>query len=154
MWADVYIGRSRTCSSSVPGCWWGPASLSAALASAALTARHDGAFWKELHKQDKMAYISGYSDAAHASIGKLDQLRVAALLFHWKGANKILDQVRRGLDVSNLPASDLMAYLDTVYSNPRYGDFDVANAIELAIVGGIKPEQPQAARDSAPNPPR
>jgi hypothetical protein len=28
----------------------------------------------------------------------------------------------------------VVAYLDNVYSNPQYGDFDVANAIELAAM--------------------
>jgi hypothetical protein len=112
------------------------ACLSCALASAAQVARHDGAFWKGLGQPDKTAYVAGYSDAAHASLGKLDQLKVAAGLFHWKGAGKILNQVARGLDLSDLPPQDLVAYLDNVYSNSQYGDFDLANAIELAAMRG------------------
>ena len=113
------------------------ASLSCVLASADQIARHDGAFWKSLGNQDKTAYVSGYSDAAQASLGKLDQLKLAAHLFHWKGADKILSQVGRGLDMSNLPSQDLVAFLNSVYSNPQYGDFDVANAIELAAMRGV-----------------
>lgn len=113
------------------------ASLSCALASAAQVARHDGVFWKGLGNQDKTAYVDGYSDAMHTGLGKLDQLRVAAALFHWKGAGKILNEAERGLDMSSLSDHDLVAYLDNVYSSRQYGDFDVANAIELAAMRGL-----------------
>jgi hypothetical protein len=38
--------------------------------------------------------------------------------------------------MSGLPADRVVAYLDSVYSNPRYEDFDVATAIELAAMRG------------------
>jgi hypothetical protein len=130
------------------------AGLSCALASAAQVVRHDGAFWKALGNRDKAAYIDGYSDAAGVSLGKLDQLKVAASLFHWKGANKILDQLGRGLDLSALSSSDLSAYLDNVYSNPQYRDFDVANAIELGVMRDLDGKSPaKATAPSAPAPP-
>jgi hypothetical protein len=116
--------------------------LSCALASAAQVSRHDGSFWNRLGKQDKAAYVAGYSDAAHTSLGKLDSLKLAAAAFHWKGANKILSQLARELDVSGLEANDLTAYLDSVYSNPRYGDFDVAMALELAAMRGTSSKSP------------
>jgi hypothetical protein len=126
------------------------ASLGCALAAAAQVPRHDGAFWSRLGSRDKAAYVAGYSDAAHANLGKLDNLKLAAGVFHWKGANKILAQVARGLDISGLPAPALIAYLDKVYSNPMYGDFDVENAIELAAMRGID-AQPGAREVSAVN---
>jgi hypothetical protein len=112
------------------------ASLRGALAAAAQVSRHDGAFWSRLRNQDKAAYVAGFSDATNSSLGKLDNLRLAAGTFHCKGANKILAQVARGLDISGLPAPDLIAYLDKLYSNPRYGDFDVGIAIEVAAMRG------------------
>jgi hypothetical protein len=112
------------------------ASLSCAFAWGATGVRHDGNFWKALGKPDQAAYIDGYSDAARVSLGKLDQLKIAAGLFHWKGADKILSQVARGLDVSGVSDSDLVFYLNQIYQNPRYGDFDVANAIDLAVMRG------------------
>ncbi len=118
------------------------ASLGCALAATAQVSRHDGAFWSRLGNQDRAAYVEGYSDASYCTLGKLDKLRVAAGVFHWKGANKVLAQVARGLDLSGLPAPVLIAYLDKVYSNPRYGDFDVGNAIELAAMSGIDPQSP------------
>ncbi len=76
---------------------------------------------------------------------------MAAGLFHWKGAGKILDQVARGLDTSDLPPQDLVAFLDNVYSNSRYGDFDVANAIELAAMRGTGSKSvAQAAAPATP----
>jgi hypothetical protein len=127
------------------------ASLSCALASASQIARHDGGFWKSLRGQDKTAYVDGYSDAMHTSLGKLDQLKIAAALFHWKGAGKILKQVERGMDLTNLPAKDLVAYLDNIYSNRKYGDFDVANAIELAVMRGVDAQSvAQQPASSAP----
>ena len=120
------------------------ATLSCALASAAQVSRHDGSFCNRLGKQDKTAYVAGYSDAAHTSLGKLDSLKLAAAAFHWKGANRILSQLARELDVSGLEANDLTAYLDSVYSNPRYGDFDVAMALELAAMRGTGLKPPSA----------
>jgi hypothetical protein len=129
------------------------ASLGCALASAATVTRHDGEFWKALRGPDKTAYVDGYHDAAQASLGKLDQLKVAASLFRWKGADKILAQLMRGLDLSGLSEDGLVAYLDSVYSNPQYGDFDVANAIELATMRGfdVKPVVEQKPAQPAPN---
>jgi hypothetical protein len=113
------------------------ASLGCALAAVAQVSRHDGAFWGRLDNRDKAAYVAGYSDATHSSLGQLDNLKLAAGVFHWKGADKILAQVARGLDISTLPTPGLIAYLDRVYSNPRYGDFDLEAAIELAAMRGI-----------------
>jgi hypothetical protein len=112
------------------------AGLSYAVASAAQVSRHDGTFWGRLGTQDKTTYVTGYSDAMHTSFGKLDSLKVAAGVFHWKGANGILSQIARELDMSGVPADRVVTYLDNVYWNPRYVDFDVANAIELAAMRG------------------
>jgi hypothetical protein len=118
------------------------ASLACALAAAAQISQHDGGFWSRLGNQDKAAYVAGYSDATHSSLAKLDNLRRAAGVFHWKDANKILSQVARSLDISGLSAPALILYLDRVYSNPRYGDFDVGIAIELAAMRGIDTQSP------------
>ena len=69
----------------------------------------------------------GYSDAAHFGLGKLDNLKLAAGVFHRKGADKILAQVAR--DQSSLPTPGLIAYPDSVYSDPRYGNFELGTAI-------------------------
>jgi len=128
------------------------AGLSCALASAAQLPRHDGSFWKALGNQGKTAYVDGYSDAMCTSLGKLDQLRIASALFHWKGAGKILNQVGRGMDMSSLPAKDLVSYLDNIYQSRQYGDFDVGNAIELAAMRGIGAQPVANAPANASNP--
>jgi hypothetical protein len=127
-------------------------SLSCALASAAQVRRHDGTYWKSLGNRDKTAYVDGYTDAARTDLGKIDQLKLAASLFHWKGADRILAQVARGLDVSGISANDLVAYLDNLYSNSRYGDFDLENAIELAAMKSAAQESvAQAGAPSLPS---
>src|SRR5271170_1865670 len=75
-----------------------------AVAFAAEISRHDGAFWGKLGSQEKSAYVTGYSEAMRTSFGKLDSLRVAAGVFHWKGSNRILGQLARELDMSGLSA--------------------------------------------------
>ena len=80
------------------------ASLGGALGAAAQVSRHDGAFWSRLGNRDKAAYVAGYSDPTHSSLGKLDNLTLAAGVFHWKGANKMFVNVARGLDISDLLA--------------------------------------------------
>lgn len=110
------------------------ASLCCVLASAAQASRHDGVFWVKLGSQDKIAYIAGYADAMRTSIGKFDNLRAAAGIFHWKGADRILGEIACELDMSGLPADRLVASLDKIYLNPRYADFEVANEIELAAL--------------------
>jgi hypothetical protein len=112
-------------------------SLSCAIAAAAQGSGHDGTFWSRLGDQDKTLYVAGYSDATQLSLGKLDTLKVAAGVFHWKGADKILPQVERGMDISTMSGPALIGYLDKFYSNPRYGDLEVSNAIELAATRAI-----------------
>ena len=92
------------------------ASLGCALAAAAPVSRHDGAFWNRLGNQDRAAYVAGYSDASDRTPSKLDRLRLAAGVFHWNGANEVLAQVARGLDLSRLSGPALNADLDRVYS--------------------------------------
>ena len=101
------------------------ASLGCALAAGAQVSRHDSAFWSRLGSHDKAAYVAGYTDATHSSLGILDHLKLAAGDFHWKGADKILAEVAHGMDISGLPAPTLIAYLDKVYSNPRYADVEI-----------------------------
>ena len=129
------------------------ASLGCALAATAEVSRHDGAFWSRLGNRDRAAYVAGYLDASNCTLSKLDKLRIAAGVFHWKGANKVLPQVARGLDMSGLSTPVLIAYLDQVYSNPRYGDFDLGNAIEMAAMRGIDAQSP-ASEASVVMPPR
>ena len=51
--------------------------------------------------------------------------------------------------MSGLAPEKVVAYLNNVYSNPRYGDFDVTMAIEAATMRGIEANTAAADSDSA-----
>jgi hypothetical protein len=90
------------------------------LAFAATGFDHNGSFWNKLDSSAKNGYVDGYSDAMQVSQGKLDNLTVAADLFHWKGAKKIIHQVSRELTLSDLSAGDVVKHLNELYSNRKY----------------------------------
>ena len=114
-----------------------------ALAMAASTVEHNGLFWKELNASAKSGYVSGYADAMHVSVGKLDNLTVAADLFHWKGAKKIIHQLSRELSVDSRP-DELVKRLDDLYSNGKYSELDLGSAFEfLTMRNGDLPESPE-----------
>jgi len=125
------------------------ASLSCAIAAAAPILRHDGAFWGRLGNQDKVAYVAGYADATQSSLAKLETLKAAAGIFGWKSADKIFAQIARGLDISQLTTAELIASLNKLYSNPRYGEFDVQMAIELAARRAIDAQSPHEVSAAA-----
>lgn len=119
-------------------------SLSCAVAAGAPVSRHDGAFWSRLGNKDKAAYVAGYSDATQSSLEKLDTLKIAAGVFHWKSADKVFAEAVRGLDISRVPTPQVIAYLNKLYANPQYRDFDVQIAIELAAKREIDAQSPSS----------
>jgi hypothetical protein len=98
---------------------------------AAPSVDHNGLFWNRLNGSAKSGYINGYGDAMQVSTGKLDNLTFAAALFHWKGADKIIKQLSRELSISDVDANDAVKRLDVLYANPKYGDLDLAQAMQL-----------------------
>ena len=92
---------------------------------------HNGLFWNHLNGSAKSGYINGDGDAMQVSTGKLDSLTFAAALFHWKGADKIIKQLSRELSISDVGTDDAVKKLDALYSNPKYGDLDLAQAMQL-----------------------
>jgi hypothetical protein len=105
--------------------------LSVALAMASSGIEHNGLFWKKLDNSAKAGYVNGYADAMQVSVGKLDNLTVAADLFHWKGAKKIIRQLSRELSVSDLTSDDVVRRLDDLYSNGKYSELDLSSAVQL-----------------------
>ena len=81
---------------------------------------HNGVFWNKLSNPAKTGYIKGYSDAIRVSVSKLDSLTIAADLFHWKGADKIIHQLSHELSMAELRPNDAVRKLDTLYSNSKY----------------------------------
>ena len=92
---------------------------------------HNGVFWNKLNNSAKAGYINGYSDAMQVSVGKLDSLTIAASLFHWKGSDKIIRQLSGELSMSELKPDDAVKKLDSLYSNPKYSELDLGQALQL-----------------------
>jgi hypothetical protein len=75
----------------------------------------------------------GAGFAAQVSAGKLDSLSLAADLFHWRGANKIIKQLSSELSTADLTPDQAMKKLDKLYSNPKYGELDLGQAFQLLV---------------------
>jgi hypothetical protein len=95
---------------------------------------HNGVFWNKLNTAAKSGYVNGYGDAMQVSVGKLDSLSIAADLFHWKGADKIIRQLSTELSTSELSPDQAVHKLDTLYSNPKYSELDLGQALQLLTV--------------------
>jgi hypothetical protein len=104
---------------------------SCGLAFAAANYDHNGVFWGRLDGSAKQGYVTGYADAMQVSTGKLDNLTVAAELFHWRGARKIINQLSHELVVSDVQTADVVARLNELYSNRKYSDLDLGSAMQL-----------------------
>ncbi|MGH7907758.1 MAG: hypothetical protein ACREP6_14135 [Candidatus Binataceae bacterium] len=109
---------------------------------------HNGLFWNRLSTQAKSGYVDGYSDAMQLSVGKLDSLTIAADLFHWKGARKIIGQLSRELSMNGLSNSDAINRLNHLYSNQRYSELDLGSALELLTVRVPQKANPPAGSHS------
>jgi len=92
---------------------------------------HNGVFWNKLTGNAKTGYINGYGDAMQVSAGKLDSLSIAADLFHWRGANKIIKQLSSELSTADLTPDQAVKKLDTLYANPKYSELDLGQALQL-----------------------
>ncbi len=95
---------------------------------------HNGTFWNKLNGVAKTGYVNGYGDAMEVSVGKLDSLSIAADLFHWKGADKIIRQLSNELSTSELGSDEAVRKLDTLYANPKYSELDLGQALQLLTV--------------------
>jgi hypothetical protein len=102
---------------------------------AAAPVDHDGSFWGSLNNAGKTGYINGYSDAMQVSVDKLDYLRSASNFFHWKGADKIIHELSRQLSMAELTPDEAVKKLDTLYSNPKYSELDLGQALQLLAAG-------------------
>ncbi len=92
---------------------------------------HNGDFWNKLNTSAKTGYVNGYGDAMQVSAGKLDSLTIAADLFHWKGADKIIHQLSSELSTADLGSDTAVRKLDSLYANPKYSELDLGEALQL-----------------------
>jgi hypothetical protein len=118
--------------------------LSCGLGLAAQSLDHNGAFWNGLDSSAKQGYVNGYSDAMGVSVGKLDNLTVAADLFRWNGAKKIIRQLSRELEISGQRPEDVVKRLNDLYSDRKYSELDLGSAFQYLAMRGIP------APDAAP----
>ena len=113
--------------------------ISGFLASSVLTfasggVAHTANFWNELNGAAKYGYICGYSDALRVARVELDELKIAANVFDWKGAPIIIQTLSDQLSTSDLPPEVALRELNTLYANPHYRDLDLGSALELLTI--------------------
>ncbi|HLI62317.1 MAG TPA: hypothetical protein VKV05_02875 [Terriglobales bacterium] len=92
---------------------------------------HNGSYWNKLDGAAKAGYVDGYSDAMQVSVGKLDNLTVAADLFRWKGAKKIIRQLSRELSVGDQSSEQVVQKLNQLYADRKYSELDLGSAVQL-----------------------
>jgi hypothetical protein len=109
------------------------------VALGATVVEHNGLYWGHLDSTAKSGYVNGYADAMQVSVGKLDNLTVAADLFHWKGAKKIIRQLSHELSVSEVKPDDVVRRLDDLYSNRKYSELDLGSALQLLTMRASEP---------------
>src|SRR5271169_973226 len=85
---------------------------------------HNGDFWNGMSGAGKTSYVDGYNDAMQVSVGKLDSLTIAADLFHWKGAHKIIHQLANEMSTSDMSKQEVVRRLDALYANSKYSELD------------------------------
>jgi hypothetical protein len=125
--------------------------LSCGLGFAAQGLDHNGLFWSRLDISAKKGYVDGYSDAMQVSVGKLDNLMVAADLFRWKGAKKIIRQLSRELAISDQRPDEVVKRLNQLYADRKYSELDLGSAVQLLTMRGA--QAPEAAPAPVAGPP-
>jgi hypothetical protein len=120
------------------------------VALGATVVEHNGVYWGGLNPAGKSGYVAGYADAIQVSVGKVDNLTVAAELFHWKGAAKIIRQLNSEMSVSALKPEEVIKRLDELYSSRKYSELDLSSAVQLLTMRGNEPaETPMPSRAPA-----
>jgi len=127
--------------------------LSCGLGFAAQSLDHNGAFWNRLDSSAKQGYVDGYSDAMGVSVGKLDNLMVAADLFRWKGAKKIIHQLSRELAMSDQRPEDVVKRLNELYSDRKYSELDLGSAFQYLTMRETPAPEAAATAPAAAVPP-
>ncbi len=120
-----------------------------AVAFASSNVSHNGNFWSHLNGAAKDGYVNGYSDAMRVSVGKLDVLNSAADLFHWKGARRIIHQLSGQLSMGQVTANQAVKRLDELYSNQKYSELDLGEALQTLSIRANETALPDAPVKSA-----
>ena len=94
---------------------------------------HNGLFWHQLNNSAKTGYINGYRDAMDVSVQEVNTLSIAASYLHWKSGDKIIRQLTQELSMNDVKPDDAVRKLDTLYSNPKYSELDLGQALQLLL---------------------
>lgn len=116
-----------------------------AVAFASSNVSHNGSFWNRLNATAKDGYVNGYSDAMRVSVGKLNVLNSAADLFHWKGARRIIHQLSGQLSMEDVSANQAVKRLDDLYSNQKYSELDIGEALQTLSIRASETAMPDAS---------
>ena len=107
--------------------------LSCGIGLASPGAEHNGIFWQQLTNPAKTGYINGYRDAMDVSVQQVNTLLIAASYLHWKSGDKIIAQLTRELSMNDIKPEEAVRKLDSLYSNPKYGQLDLGQALQLLL---------------------
>ncbi len=83
------------------------------------------------------------------SVLKLDVLNSAAELFHWKGAPRIIHQLSGQLSMGQMTANQAVRRLDDLYSNQKYSELDLGEALQTLSIRANETAMPDAPVKSA-----
>lgn len=107
--------------------------LSCGIGFASSSAEHNGTFWQQLSHSVKTGYVNGYRDAMDVSVQQVNTLSIAASYLHWKSGDKIIRQLTQELSMRDIKPDEAVRKLDALYSNPKYGQLDLGQALQLLL---------------------
>ena len=116
-----------------------------AVAFASANVSHNGSFWNRLNTTAKDGYVNGYSDAMRVSVGKLDvpQFRRRPVSLEGRPPHHppALAVSSRWADVS---ANQAVKRLDDLYSNQKYSELDLGEALQTLSIRAHETAMPDA----------
>ena len=115
--------------------------LSCGVGLASPSFEHNGIFWHQLTSAGKAGYINGYRDAMDVSVQQVNTLSIAASYLHWKSGGKIIHQLTQELSINNVRPNEAVRKLDALYSNPKYSQLDLGQALQLLLAQTRQNEQ-------------
>ena len=115
--------------------------LSCGVGLASPSFEHNGIFWHQLTSAGKAGYINGYRDAMDVSVQQVNTLSIAASFLHWKGGGKIIQQLTQELSMNNVRPDEAVRRLDALYSNSKYSQLDLGQALQLLLAQTRQHEQ-------------
>jgi hypothetical protein len=110
---------------------------------------HNGLFWQHLTSSAKTGYIDGYRDAMDVSVQEVNTLSIAASYLHWKSGDKIINQLTQELSMNSIAPQDAVRKLDTLYSNSKYSELDLGQALQLLLAQSPQNKSDNDGADAA-----